>query len=160
MEDRIEIYFDGDERWYVGTVKLISRFRGFQVAYDPIPGEDDRIEYVNLDDKAWRMAVAQANKPTAPRSANPKSKATAVVLATSTGRARSAELPPPPLLLHAPTTNLLEALDGYEEKLSHVYDLEQLTALRLRLQKVEAAVSRRTDQLCPVANAASLDTPD
>ena len=111
---RLRIWWDGDEVWYVGEVKSVSRSRGICIAFDKVAGEDDKTEYYSLkelDEQRWELFGAEAapqqpvsaataaataayRAPAAPQAATvPADTATATATTTATATA-TATAPP------------------------------------------------------------------
>ena len=71
---RLKVWFENDEAWFTGTLKSYSSRRGWQIAYDPVEGEDDLISWHHLANERHEMiSEGEARKPApAPKRPNLK----------------------------------------------------------------------------------------
>ena len=52
---RVRVWFDGPGEWFAGRVKSFSKSRGYCIAYDKVPGEDDLTGTRDLDEERWEL---------------------------------------------------------------------------------------------------------
>ena len=50
---RIRVWWDADEAWFSGTVTQVTRSRGHLIKYDAVEGEDDLVQWTNLDNETY-----------------------------------------------------------------------------------------------------------
>ena len=181
VNKRIEIWWEEEDKWYAGTVKSYTMRRGHLVEYDPVPGEDDRSEYYNLDEEKWRLegqriAQVPAARP-APQAA-PLALPAAVVGPSNGGVLASTH---PTSLMPAPTQqrrqasqkasvprlgaqqegkSLLASLDAFEAKLKYNLDTEEMNKVSAGLTRVNNAIQRQLAKLYIQQDGPDLTMPD
>ena len=150
---RIEVWFEDDQRWYAGRVTNYSRRRGYQVNFDPVPGEDNLIMYITEDgDHEWRV---EGETSRALVHSALQAEQTAPYFESEPATAHV------PLLLLEPAAGVRASLEGAEEMIATMCNNEELEQLSSRLRVLLDAVLRRQGQLAPrVEVAPGLDHPD
>ena len=88
---RVRVWFDGDARWFEGTVSASTRGRGTQIRYDPVAGEDDLVTWHDLSDEKFEIIGGGAESKGASSST---ASGTAVAPAVSAKAAGKAVQPP------------------------------------------------------------------